>query len=126
MPSLDSLPQEQLLGLFINGRFFSHILCTPVNVKELTIGWLLTQGYINGVDDINSLGVCDGITDISISLKGGYPESSPKSHPIATSGCSGGGMNPGQFFRDVKKLTSSLRLRFVSWRGWLLGSADRL
>jgi len=105
-----SLPQEQLLGLFINGRFFSHILCTPVDVKELTIGWLFTQGYIAGTDDINSLGVCDGVTDISVSLRTGFPSQPPKYRPVATTGCAGGQVNPAEYFKDMEKLTSSLKV----------------
>lgn len=103
-----SLPQEELIRLFINDRFFSHLLCTPVNMKELTVGWLFTQGIINSLEDITSLNLCDGVSDIRVSLEAELITQPSQYRPVTSSGCSGGQVNSLQYLKDMVKLESSL------------------
>lgn len=111
MARTSTLPQEELIRLFINGRFFSHLLCTPVNMKELAIGWLFTQGIINSLDEMSSLDLCDGVSDIRVSLKSEVVWQPSQYRPVTSSGCSGGQMNSLQYLKDVAKLESSLTVR---------------
>ena len=64
MKNRNQTPKESLARIFINGEFFSSLLCTPKDVKELTIGWLFSQGYIESIKEISSLGACDDMRDI--------------------------------------------------------------
>jgi len=105
-----TLPEEKLIRVFINNNFFSYLLCTPVSIKELAIGWLFTQGYINILDDVNSLNACDDMLDINVYLKSEPPSSSSKYDFITSSGCGGGQVSSLQYFKDIKKLRSSLEV----------------
>ena len=102
------LPNETLIRLFLNGKLFAHLLCTPVNLKELAVGWLLGQGIITGVGEIVSLGVCDEQTDLAVHLKS-LPTSTPGGfEPVLSSGCSGGQINVLNYFKDLKVVESTL------------------
>ena len=82
-------PIEKMIRLFINGAYFSRILCTPHDLKELVIGWLYTQQIVDSPDDMDALGVCDSMTDVSIKL--GHEIGNVRDyHPVTSSGCSGG------------------------------------
>jgi FdhD protein len=126
MQERSSLPQERLLRLFINGRFFTHILCTPVSLKELTMGWLFTQRYIDGLDDVGSLGACEGDTEISVSLKRGVPTQPAKYNPVSTSGCSGGEVDASQYFQALKRLESTLTVSMTCLRDVMSAMFRRL
>ena len=101
----DGLPQESLIRIFINGEFFSSILCTPSDLKELAVGWLFNQGYIESVSDIVVLGVCEDMRDISIQLTDSPYRESEREQNIKTSACMGGEISYQQFFKDTPKLT---------------------
>ncbi len=106
-----ALPQEEVIRLYMNGDLFTHLLCTPVSMKELAIGWLFTQGIVTGLEDITSLDVCDGVSDIRVALS---PESDARSsryRPITSSGCGGGQINSLQYLKKVARLESSLTVR---------------
>jgi FdhD protein len=101
----NGLPQESLVRIFINGEFFSSILCTPSDLKELAVGWLFNQGYIESVSNIAVLGVCDDMRDISIQLANFRYRESEREQIIKTSACMGGEISYRQFFKDTPKLT---------------------
>jgi FdhD protein len=103
-----TMPQEKLIRIFLNDRLFSHLLCTPVDMKELVVGWLLTQGCIGALDDIDSLRVCDSDTDVNVWLRSELDSSPSRHHFVTASGCSGGQVNSLQYFKDIKKLESPL------------------
>lgn len=80
-------------------------------MKELAIGWLFTQGIINSLDDISSLGLCDGVSDIRVSLISELVTQPSQYRPITSSGCSGGQVNSLQYLKKVVRLESSLTVR---------------
>ena len=102
------MPQEKLIRIFLDGNLFSYLLCTPVDMKELVIGWLFTQGCIGALDEINSLSACDTETDINVWLRSELASPPSKYRFVTSSGCSGGQVDSLQYFKDIEKLRSSL------------------
>ncbi|HUV29856.1 MAG TPA: formate dehydrogenase accessory sulfurtransferase FdhD [Acidobacteriota bacterium] len=106
------LPEEKMVRLFLNGRFFSHLLCTPRDLKEFAVGWLFCQEYIDGPDQIDTLGVasCDGSPDISVCLSTPVPSQPSPASLVTPTGCGGGRIESSQYLRDLVPLTSPLTI----------------
>ena len=113
MSEKQALPQEVLIRLFVNGNIISHLLCTPAMLKELAVGWLFGQGMIDGINEINALGVCDNGRDISAQVAGQDGESMTRYHPVTTSGCSGGQIGVDAYLEDLASVASSLRVELA-------------
>ena len=121
-----TMPEEKLVKVFVNGSLFSFLLCTPINMKELAVGWLFTQGCIRSMDDINSLSVCDSMDDINVWLAS-EPTSPPSKYRfITSSGCSGGQVDSLQYFKEIEKLRSSLRVSGKDLVGIMSRMFDKL
>ena len=54
----DTIPTELLLTIILNGNSLSIISCSPENVIELVIGYLVNNGYIADKKAINLLKIC--------------------------------------------------------------------
>jgi FdhD protein len=52
---LDSVIEEIPLDLFVNSEFYAALMCTPLEVKELAIGFLFSEGVISSMDSIKSI-----------------------------------------------------------------------
>lgn len=48
----DNVAVEETINLYINGTFHNRFHCTPLQIKELAIGHLLTEGIIKGVKEV--------------------------------------------------------------------------
>lgn len=55
---IDIIPAELLLSIFLNNRRVSTVSCSPANLIEFTVGYLLNNGYIQSYRDINLLKIC--------------------------------------------------------------------
>ena len=51
----DLVTSERPLHIELNGKEFITLLCTPVQQEELTVGFLLSEGFLNSPDQIQSL-----------------------------------------------------------------------
>ncbi|HNR12305.1 MAG TPA: formate dehydrogenase accessory sulfurtransferase FdhD [Thermodesulfobacteriota bacterium] len=100
-----ALPQESLVRIFLNGELCSSMLCTPYDLKELSVGWLFNQGYIESVNDIAVMGACDDMRDIRIQLANSEHRKSAREPVIKTSACMGGEISYSGFFKDIPKLS---------------------
>ena len=54
----DIIPTEILLTVFLNNIPLSILSCSPVNVYELAIGFLVNNGYIKNYNEINLIRKC--------------------------------------------------------------------
>jgi len=54
----DIIPAELLLTIVLNNNIISIISCSPQNLIELTIGYLINNGYIEKYSDINIINFC--------------------------------------------------------------------
>ncbi|MFL0246638.1 formate dehydrogenase accessory sulfurtransferase FdhD [Candidatus Clostridium stratigraminis] len=53
--TLDFIVSEMPLKIYINYELYTVLMCTPSGLKELTIGYLFSEGIITSTDDIVSI-----------------------------------------------------------------------
>lgn len=83
-----SVPKEMSLSVYINGQEFVTILCTPNKMNFLVMGYLLSEGIITDVEDINVMRVCEEESVVDVRLK--RTDIVLPQKRILTSGCGGG------------------------------------
>src|SRR5574341_926980 len=98
--------REQPLTIRVNGERFITLLCSPMKVDALVMGYLWMEHVIAGLDDVQRLevSVVDGRADVTL----GGPVTLPTER-ILTSGC-GGGITFRIDHRLFRRLSSSLRV----------------
>lgn len=98
---------EQPLTIHINGERFLTLLCTPVQLEPLVLGYLWMEKVIAGLDEVTALevSVVDGRADVTLSHAVTLP-----TERILTSGC-GGGITFRIDHRLFPRLRSSLKVR---------------
>jgi FdhD protein len=79
--------REQPLAVYVNGERFITLLCSPIKLEALVIGYLWMERVISGLEDVRRLDVSmvDGRADVTL----GGPVTLPTER-ILTSGCGGG------------------------------------
>jgi FdhD protein len=99
--------REQPLTLYVNGERFLTLLCTPLKLEALVVGYLWMEKVITGLQEIRDLAVSvvDGRADVTMA----GPVTLPTER-ILTSGC-GGGITFRIDHRLFPRLSSSLRVR---------------
>jgi FdhD protein len=99
--------REQPLTVSVNGERFLTLLCSPMRLEALVIGYLWMEKVITGLEDITRLevSVVDGRADVTLA----QPVTLPTER-ILTSGC-GGGITFRIDHRLFPRLHSSLRVR---------------
>lgn len=53
----DSLLVEAPLTVVLNGEEFVTLLCTPTDLSDLVLGFLFSEGLVDGADDVSNLSV---------------------------------------------------------------------
>src|SRR5438067_6609301 len=99
--------REQPLTIHVNGEKFLTVLCSPMMLEALVIGYLWMEKVIAGIDDVARLDVSavDGRADVTLI----HPVTLPTER-ILTSGC-GGGITFRIDHRLFPRLRSRLRVR---------------
>ena len=54
------IPAEHGMDLYIGGRFFLRLTCTPEHLAELAAGRLVTEGWARAESDIRSIEISEG------------------------------------------------------------------
>jgi FdhD protein len=98
--------REQPLTVYVNGDRFLTLLCSPMQLEALVIGYLWMEKVIQSLDDVTELTVSpvDGRADVRLR----HPVELPTER-ILTSGC-GGGITFRIDHRLFPRLSSSLRV----------------
>ena len=98
--------REQPLTLYVNGERFLTLLCSPVKLEALVVGYLWIEKVIGGLEEIASLAVSDvdGRAEVTLTHAVTLP-----TERILTSGC-GGGITFRIDPRMFKPLESELRI----------------
>lgn len=52
----DTIVREVPITIYFNKEEIATILCTPSQVRELTVGFLVSEGFIRGMGDLYTLG----------------------------------------------------------------------
>ena len=84
------VPVEEVITLHVNGQPLVRLMCTPVLLEELALGFLFNEGLIEEIDDVGEVKVLalrDGQRWLDVWL--GHEIEPPNLRAI-TSGCSGG------------------------------------
>jgi FdhD protein len=84
------VPVEEAIALHVNGRPLVQLMCTPILLEELALGFLFNEGLIEKADEMKEvkvLALSDGRRWLDVWL--GREIEPPKLRTI-TSGCSGG------------------------------------
>ncbi len=108
----DSVSVEKDIIIRLNNEEFVALMCTPVMVKELAVGFLLSEGLLAKSDDIGEIDYneVDGIVSIGIR---NYSRGAVKNNRLQTltSGC-GRGMTSDfiKGFTKEKKMESSIKI----------------
>ena len=99
--------REQPLVIYVNGTKFVTLLCSPLKLDCLVVGYLWLEKVIASLDDIHELRVSevDGRADVSLTQDVELP-----TERILTSGC-GGGITFRIDPRLFPQIRSSLRVR---------------
>lgn len=80
----DALIVETPLEVLVNGQGFVSLLCTPIDLEDLVIGFLYSEGIIASLEDIVELQIAPNRAEIRI--KGEF-ENNGDRIPSLTSGC---------------------------------------
>jgi FdhD protein len=91
---------EIRFSVFVDGKELVSFMCSPWMLRELVVGFLSIEGFIERVDDIEMLRVCPEDRLADVRLRGG-PITVPE-RKILTSGCSGG-TSFGQYLDDIER-----------------------
>ena len=52
---MDLIIEEIPLDIFVNHEFYAALMCTPIEVKELAVGFLFSEGVISSINSIKSI-----------------------------------------------------------------------
>src|SRR5262247_898589 len=99
--------REQPLTLYVNGERFLTLLCSPMKLEALVVGYLWMEKVIESVADVQQIEVSpvDGRADVTLARPVTLP-----TERILTSGC-GGGITFRIDHRLFPRLGSALRVR---------------
>lgn len=81
------VPMEGLVTIYVNGKPLVNMMCTPVQLEELALGFLFNEKLIKGMNDVAVVELCGGERCVDIWLE--HDIKVPQLR-IVTSGCSGG------------------------------------
>jgi len=99
--------REQPLTVYVNGEKFLTLLCSPMLLDALVVGYLWMEKVIGGLEEIQHLQVSavDGRADVTLTRAVTLP-----TERILTSGC-GGGITFRIDHRLFPRVQSTLRVR---------------
>jgi len=82
------VPDEIELTIYVNSKELVTVLCTPIKLNCLVLGFLYSEGIISGTRDVASMRVCeeDSMADVRLS----NAEYKLPTLRTLTSGCGGG------------------------------------
>ncbi len=84
----DGVIEEAMVCISINGRELATFMCSPIELKDLALGFLRSEGLIQRTEDVTVLHLAENARCVDIWLKDTSFE--PPTRRIITSGCGGG------------------------------------
>lgn len=78
---------EMSVALSVNGEIWLTFMCSPIDLKELGVGFLFNEGIIETADEVVSARICEQECNIDIWLNRVVDK---PDHWQRTSGCTGG------------------------------------
>jgi FdhD protein len=79
---------EQLVTLYVNGQELATVMCSPLQLEALAVGFLFNEQIINSYDEIGHVqcNASRAVVDVLLT----HPNFNPPRRMILTSGCGGG------------------------------------
>lgn len=68
-PCEEEIVAEHFLDLIVNEQLVAKLVCTPSNLAELVVGRLITEQLITGMQDLESLYICEEGNKAKVFLK---------------------------------------------------------
>lgn len=65
----ETVVREHFLDIYVNEKKAASLVCTPSKLRYLTLGRLYTEGIIKGVDDVESIYLCESGNTARVFLK---------------------------------------------------------
>ncbi|MGI5882359.1 MAG: formate dehydrogenase accessory sulfurtransferase FdhD [Dethiobacteria bacterium] len=96
------VPREMQLEIYVNGQHLANILCTPIKLDYLVMGYLFAEGIISDIDDVARMQVSEKSALADIRLRNS--EFTLPMVPTLASGCGGDGV----FVTEGEGVESSL------------------
>ncbi|MGI6037176.1 MAG: formate dehydrogenase accessory sulfurtransferase FdhD [Limnochordia bacterium] len=100
------VPQEIPLTITYNGRQVTQMMCTPVHLKQLVLGWLYSQGLVKSLAELQSIGVCGDLRQATIVATPDRWEEMEGWRQVLTSGCGGGTVLARQLHLGIPVVTA--------------------
>lgn len=130
-PAARAVTEEALVRIHVNGQELAAFMCTPHEQDELALGFLRSEGVIQGLDDVRRIVICPSGACVEVWLKQADVELPPPGRQIITSGCGGGitfddlsarhppvntslTLTPDQLFARMRDLYQAARLYEVT------------
>jgi len=109
------VPCEQEVAIYVNWQELVSLMCTPLLVEELALGFLFNEGLIAGMDDVAVCRACgsERCVDVWLHRAVEFPL-----RRIVTSGCAGG----TTFARELASgspITSATRVTAAQIGQWM-------
>lgn len=79
------LPQERIVAVYINQEEVARLHCSPYNIDELAIGFLLNDGYVRNYGDIQSVDTDE--KGLAVYIKAPYARDADGKVTYRASGC---------------------------------------
>jgi len=107
LPAEGQVVRESLVRLHVNGLELARMMCTPQDLDRLALGFLRSEGIIQGMADVRLVKVCPSRTCVDVWLRDANFELPGR--PVITSGC-GGGITFADLTTAAEPLESDLRV----------------
>jgi FdhD protein len=110
----DFIAEEKPLHLFVNTTYWATILCSPVNLKEMAVGHLLSEGVLKSIEEIEEITLKESEGSCHVKLKSGINVEdrvrlSRLHQRVITSACGSG--SPYQYAGKAPKVESALTVK---------------
>lgn len=99
-------------GKFVKDRPYVTMFCSPSDIESLGLGFLLSEGIINSIDDVESLSISDDGSELKVCMTdNAHLAESLLTKRDITSGC-GRNLNPYDFLNNlrIQELSSNLKI----------------
>jgi FdhD protein len=118
------LAPEAALELVVNGRRLATLMCTPIDIDELALGFLLSRGLIAEAGDVVSLSICPDRSRVRVEIRGDHPDGANSDGEFIPSGCGSGAVPLASAFPAIESDWSIDLDRLASWARGMFSSAE--
>jgi len=83
-------PEEIPVGVRYNERDAVTLMCSPGELRELAVGWLFAEGFLQSGNEIMSIGACDEMRMVTVTASPDRWDAVSQRRRTVSSGCGGG------------------------------------